>query len=403
MIACVGLGKMGAVLAERLVAAGYDVCGFDISPEARLRFTRAGGRAVTSSTAAIAGADAVVLCLPDAAAVEQVVLDALASVEPLPALWVDCTSSLPAVTRRVGERLRNVGSVLVDAPVTGGVVGAREGTLTAMVGGDPPDYERARSLLECFAARVLPAGPLGSGHAVKAINNALSSAALIATAEIAVAGRSLGYPPEATIEQVNRTVARSQNSEVKYPRDVLPGRYESGFTIGLMRKDVATACELTRDLPLPLTAVQRALWRTAWAELGPDEDFTRVYELVVRWSGEQAATPVDDLSAWLCDALAGVLAIAARESLALAREVGLDRIAALAIVNVGSGRNEFTRLAQTPGNAAGRTIADALDALDLVFSAADVAAPISRLAAELLRGAAREFGRGGDLAALVAP
>ena len=403
MIACLGLGKMGAALAERLVAAGHDVCGFDISPEARARFTRAGGRVATSPVAASAAADAVVLCLPDAAAMEEVVLEVLGAAQPVPALWVDCTSSLPTVTRRLGERLRSYGGVLVDAPVSGGVAGARAGALTAMVGGEPADRERARPLLDSFAARVLAAGPLGCGHAVKAINNALSSASLVATAEIVVAGRALGYPLAGTIDRVNRSIARSQNSEVKYPRDVLPGRYASGFTIALMAKDVATACALAQDAPVPLTALQRALWRAAGAELGPGEDFTRVHELAAQWSGEQTGAPDGDPPARLCDALAGVLAIAARELLALAGEIGLDRAAALAILNAGSGRSEFTRLAEAPNETAGRTIADALAAIDDLLAAADVAAPVSRLAAELLRGAARELGAGRELAALVAP
>jgi 3-hydroxyisobutyrate dehydrogenase len=402
MVACLGLGKMGAVLAERLVAAGHDVCGYDISAEARDHAARSGATVADSTTGACADADAVVLCLPDAAAVEAVVLQVIATVTRPPPLWIDCTSSHPAVTRRLGERLRAAGAVLVDAPVTGGVVGARSATLTAMVGGEPADVERARPLLESFASRILAAGPLGAAHAAKAINNALSSASLVATAETATAARAPGQRLAATIAAINGSVARSQNSEVKYPRDVLPGRYASGFAIGLMAKDVATACALTGDVPVPLTAVQRGPWRAAQVELGQSEDFTRIHELVARWSGDHASgRGVGD--AQVGDALAGVLAIATGELLRVAHAIGLDRAAVLAIVNAGSGRNELTRLAEQPQPASGRSIADAVAALDELLSTSTAAAPVSRLAAELLRDVARDRGDARDLADLLIP
>jgi 3-hydroxyisobutyrate dehydrogenase len=359
---------MGAALAERLVAGGHDVCGFDLDPGARAQLADAGGRAAESAEEACAGADAVVLCLPDARAVRAVTEQVLAH-GAVPELWIDCTSSLPAVTRELGGRLAEAGAALVDAPVTGGVAGARDGALTAMVGGDAGARERARPLLECFAARVLPAGSLGAGHAVKAINNALSSASLIATAEV-----TAGRPLETTVEQINANLARSQNSEVKYVREVVTGRYGSGFTVGLMGKDVATACALSEDVPLPLITLLRALWRIAEAELGPTEDFTCIHQLAERWSAPRTSD-ADPLPA-----LAGVLAAAAREALMLIASLGLDREAALAIINTGSGRSEFTRLAADP-RPSGLTTGAALEALDGLLSAHNSAAPFCRVAA----------------------
>jgi 3-hydroxyisobutyrate dehydrogenase len=390
-VACLGLGNMGAVLAERLLAAGHDVCGFDLSRDARDRLEGAGGRVATSAPAAAADAEAVVLCLPNAGIVEAVVAEVLDTSDAVPPLWIDCTSSLPVVTRRVGARLGERDGALVDAPVTGGVAGAREGALTAMVGGEPADCERARPFLECFAARVLPAGPLGAGHAVKAINNALSSASLVATAELTAAA---GRPLQETVERINDSLARSQNSEVKFVRDIVPGRYASGFAVGLMGKDVATACALSDAVPLPLMSLLRALWRVVETELGAGADFTRVYELVERWSPEPAGR--EDLA--VPDALAGVLALAAREALSLSGALGLDREAALTIVNAGSGRSELTRLAECP-SPVGLTVGTALGALDTVLSAPEVAAPFSRLAEEGLR----DLDPDADLAALVTP
>jgi 3-hydroxyisobutyrate dehydrogenase len=401
VIACIGLGKMGAALAERLVADGHEVRGFDLAPAARQHLADAGGRSADSAAAACAGADTVLLCLPDASAVEAVAEEVLSAGAPLPGLWIDCTSSLPVVTRRVGRRLAEAGSVLVDAPVTGGVAGARDGALTAMVGGDREAQERARPVLACFAARVLPAGPLGAGHAVKAINNMLSSASLWATAEITAAAQAFGHPLAETVAHLNAGLARSQNSEVKFVRDVVPGRYASGFTVGLMAKDVATACTLSGEVALPLAALQRALWCVAVTELGPAQDFTRVFELADRWTPDKApATTLD--AARTSEALAGLLAVATAEALALIDALDLDRSAALAIINAGSGRNELTRLAagdrdRPPGRAVGASLA----ALDELLSATAAAAPVARLGAELLRRAARDLGNDTDLAALV--
>src|SRR6266542_2488736 len=228
-LALIGTGRMGTPIAARLRAAGHRLVLYDGAPEARERLARDGFEVAPDPAAAARGAEMMLLCLPDAAAVTSVVRHL-----PEVPLLVDLTSSLPSVTRGLGRRM-------VDAPVSGGVSGATAGSLTAMVGGEPDLVAAARPVLAAFASQVLHAGGLGAGHAAKALNNALSAVALSATSEAVAAARGAAHRPEGTIKRINAGLGRTQNSEVKFPRDILPARYASGFTAGLMLKDVGIA------------------------------------------------------------------------------------------------------------------------------------------------------------------
>ena len=324
MIALAGVGRMGAPIAQRIAAAGFAVRPYDVAPEPRARF----GVKFDSLAEAAGGCEFVLLCLPDAVAVEAAVAD-LTAAQPPPQLVVDLTSSVPEVTRRLGASLaeREVG--LIDAPMSGGVAGAREGSLTVMVGGPPDLLERARPVLSTFAARIFWAGGLGSGHAVKAINNTLSAVSLVAAAQALKAARE---PEAEALAYFNTHRGRSQNSEVKFPRDILPRTFAAGFTIGLMRKDVGIALGMGRSLPV--TREIHDLLGRAQDRLGADADFTRIFEIV-----EAApAASLEELDAGIyaaCDA-------SARELVELAGEAGLGRDRALEIINASTGRSQAT-------------------------------------------------------------
>jgi 3-hydroxyisobutyrate dehydrogenase len=315
---------MGGAIAERLLAAGLELRPFDLAPGPRKRF----GVRLDSLADAAAGCDIVLLCLPDAVAVEAAVDDLLRA-SPLPALVVDLTSSVPEVTRRLGTKLGARGAGLIDAPMSGGVAGAREGRLTVMAGGPPELLERARPILATFAERIFWAGDLGSGHAVKAINNTLSAVSLVATSQALKAA----HEDEAeALAYFNSHHGRSQNSEVKFPRDILPRTFSAGFTVGLMRKDVGIALAMGDDLPITHAACE--LLERAAAQLGADADFTRIFEFVQPWPG----AGLEELDARIystCEA-------AAKELLDLAASVGLDRGRALEIINASTGRSQAT-------------------------------------------------------------
>src|SRR4051812_47688159 len=188
----VGLGNMGLPMAERLIAAGFDVAGYDVSPAARERAGESGVDVHESVAAAVQSADGVILMLPNSDVVESVLHDpdVVAALRPGTTV-VDMSSSEPLRTQQLAEALSARDVRLVDAPVSGGVNGARAGKLTVMIGGARSDVARATPWLEPLG-RLVPTGQVGSGHAVKALNNLLSATHLLATSEAILTGEKLG-------------------------------------------------------------------------------------------------------------------------------------------------------------------------------------------------------------------
>ncbi|MEO3860330.1 NAD(P)-dependent oxidoreductase [Acrocarpospora sp. B8E8] len=277
----VGLGRMGLPMAARLVSAGFRVRAYDIS--------RPEGIDVTGDVTEVAeGAGAVVLMLPDSDAVEAVLEDAglLAAVAPGTVL-IDMGSSQPLRTRALAARAAERGVRLVDAPVSGGVKGAVDGTLTIMAGGDQDDLDRVRPILETLGSRVLRLGPVGAGHALKALNNLMSATHLLITAEALLAGQRFGLDPETMLAAVNGSSGRSGSTENKWPNFVLPGTFDSGFGLRLMLKDMRIAVDLAEATGVA-SRLGRAcadLWADAAEHLPPAADHTEI----VRWLRENTA------------------------------------------------------------------------------------------------------------------
>jgi 3-hydroxyisobutyrate dehydrogenase len=286
----VGLGRMGAPMVGRLMAAGRAVRAYDVDEQARRAATEAGARAVDSLAGVAAGASVVILMLPSSAVVEGVLrvgglLDAL---EPGTVL-VDMGSSQPLSSRAVAEEAAARGVAFVDAPVSGGVSGAEAGTLTIMAGGAAEDLARVRPLLDELGRSVVHAGPVGAGHALKAFNNLLSAAHLLATSEAVLAGRRFGLDPAVMLDAINTSSGRSGSTEVKWPKFILPGSYDSGFGLGLMLKDMRIAVELAQAQGQPVELGRAAvdLWARAAEDLPADADHTEI----ARWlekNGDQA-------------------------------------------------------------------------------------------------------------------
>ena len=176
------------------------------------------------------------------------------------------------------------GVELVDAPVSGGVGGAQNGTLTIMVGGSQANVALVSPVLEKLGT-VRHAGPVGSGHAIKALNNLISATHLWITSEAMVAGQRFGLQPEVMLEIINGSSGKSGSSENKWPKFILPGTFDSGFGLRLMLKDMRTATALAEQLNAPIglgdAAVER--WAEAADDLAPDADHTEV----AKWLGEE--------------------------------------------------------------------------------------------------------------------
>jgi len=190
------------------------------------------------------------------------------------------SSSEPLRTRALAASLADTGRVLVVAPVSGGVSGARAGTLAVMVGG-PDDVVADLEPLLAAMGRPRHVGPVGAGHALKALNNLMSAAHLLASSEALLTGQRFGLDPAVMLEAVNGSSGRSGSTENKWPNFVLPGTFDSGFALALMLKDIRIALGLAEatGAPSALTARTVELWADAAAELGPDADHTEI----VRW------------------------------------------------------------------------------------------------------------------------
>src|SRR5579884_2215557 len=371
-IALAGVGRMGSAIAERLRAAGHRLSLYDpvLAP---------GGEVRESLAAAAREAEVVLLSLPDAAAVESSLSGLVEARPPV----VDLTSSLPRTTRRMAAELAPLGVAFIDCPLSGGVAGARAGTLTAMAGGDPELLERVRPVLAAFASTIRWAGPLGAGHATKALNNALSAVSLTGTAELLVTAVAYGVDEEEAVRAVNQGPARSQNSEVKYPRDVLSRSYAAGFSAGLMEKDVATALAIAaaHAVPAPLLSGTLETWREATREMGPQADFTRVHAVIATRSVSRPGSREGFSLEVLCRALAGLNLIATREAMRIADAEGLDPVRLLDIVNASTGRSEATRSAGV-GEVDRLALAQARE----LAAQAGIWAPLTELGAALSAG-----------------
>jgi 3-hydroxyisobutyrate dehydrogenase len=279
----VGVGRMGAPMA-RLYAAEHETVLLDRDHAFADALGNEIGCAVAAGVSEVPDAvDTAILMLPSSTVVEAVLLEEglLARVPP-GGLVIDMGSSVPASTRRMSAAAAERGVGYVDAPVSGGVAKARTGQLTIIVGGETADVERARPHIERFGSNVHHVGPSGAGHAAKALNNLASASNLTAAAEVLTVARTFGIAPEAMVEVLNSSTGRSQASEVKYPKHVLTGAWDSGFAMDLMIKDLDIALELARDqgATTPVTASARdAAVRAREALGGAGLDHTEV----ARW------------------------------------------------------------------------------------------------------------------------
>lgn len=202
-------------------------------------------------------------------------------------LVIDCTSGDPERSRQIAGRLRERGVALVDAPVSGGVVGAEAGTLTAMVGAEGEDFDRARGVLEVFCSTILHVGPIGAGHALKAVSNAILASNIIAVAEGMTAAVKAGVPAATALEVLNASNARSFASMELVPQRALTRAWPKTFKLALLDKDVKNALAVIDDAGLEarLLRTVSALLSEARTELGEEADHVEVVKLVEQEAG----------------------------------------------------------------------------------------------------------------------
>jgi 3-hydroxyisobutyrate dehydrogenase len=281
----VGIGNMGWPMAANLVRGGLAVSVFDIAPERARRFAdEHQARAVTSLRELGRGAEAIVTMLPTGKEVRAALLEmeggALAANLKPGSLVIDMSSADPVGTREIGKELAAKGIRFIDAPVSGGVPRATDGTLAIMIGGDASAVAAARPVLERMGTKLFAVGGLGCGHAMKCLNNFMAATNFAAATEAMRVGREFGLDPAVMFDVINVSTGRSFTSENVIVQHVLTGRFGSGFAVGLLAKDVKIASDLAEQIGIdnPIGRLTRDLYAEARDALGADQDHSRAAE-----------------------------------------------------------------------------------------------------------------------------
>ena len=288
-VSFLGLGAIGWPMAAHL--AGRDSLTIWNRTAERAREFASTHKAVVAHTPreAAATAEVVITCLPTSREVE-VLLDGPDGLEQgltSGGLLIDCTSGDPATSRRIARRLAARGVAFADAPVSGGVSGAEAGTLTIMIGADSATYDRARPILSAFGKRIDHLGPVGAGHAMKAVNNALLAVNLIALGEGLSGLVKAGVSARTAVDVLNASSGRSFASESLVPERVLTGHWPQTFRLALLDKDVGIALTFLQDTGMlsPLLEIAARLLAGARAELGESADHVEVIRWIERRAG----------------------------------------------------------------------------------------------------------------------
>jgi 3-hydroxyisobutyrate dehydrogenase len=203
---------------------------------------------------------------------------------------VDMSSSDPATTRKLARMLAAKGVAMVDAPVSGAVAKARDGTLAIMVGGHEADIARVRPVLEKMGTEIFHCGELGAGHATKALNNYLGAAGTIAGFEALLIGKAFGLEPKTLVDVINASTGKNSTTERKIPQQILTKAFASGFKLALMSKDVGIAARLSDDTGVPAPYLKQTLrhWRDAERALPAGADHTEIYKYLERLTRRRA-------------------------------------------------------------------------------------------------------------------
>lgn len=286
-IGFVGTGKMGVPMIARLIGAGIEVQAYDVNSDALAACQQETGCDTVNSLGAVSeGVDTVITMLPTGAIVRKAVLgdggQGVADTLAEGAYVIDMSSSAPWETEQLAHDLAARGITLVDAPVSGGVKRAIDGSLAVFIGGSDEAFARVSPLLEPIGKHRFHAGGTAAGHTTKALNNILSATTVAISTEVVRIAEASGLNPETFVDIVNASTGVSNATLNKMKQFVLSGTYGSGFTLGLMQKDVGIARELAdrSKLDVPVAFYVADMWRQALEELGGDVDHT-AYDKII--------------------------------------------------------------------------------------------------------------------------
>jgi 3-hydroxyisobutyrate dehydrogenase len=289
-IAFLGLGDIGGLIAAHLVREPFSLVVWNRTASKADRFAREHkARVAPTPAAAVKDADVVITCLPSSVEVEAVLHGDNGMLSSLRsgAVLIDCTSGDPPTSRSIAAELRERGVDFIDAPVSGGTIAAKSGSLTVMWGGDAAVFERVRPVIEAFGKKIVHAGPVGSGDALKAVNNALLAVHILSTAEGLAVLVKAGVDPKVALEVINASSGRSNSSENLIPQRVLTRAFPRTFRLALLDKDIGIASVLAEDLHArtPLISLAARRFHEAREKLGEEADHVEAVKMVEEENG----------------------------------------------------------------------------------------------------------------------
>jgi len=287
-IAFVGLGLMGVPMAKNLLKAGYQIAGFDLNQEVAVKFSgEKRFQFVSSPEQAIQDANLTILMLPDSAIIDTLLWGSNGSAGIATQLrknsyLIDMSSSSPISSKENNQKLEKLGIQFIDAPVSGGVKKAIDGSLAIIVGGKKEYFEEVHPLLECMGKSIVHVGDAGAAHAVKALNNYVSAAGLIAASEALNAAKRFGLDPHVVNQVFNASTGRNNTTENKVENFMLNDAFNSGFSLALMRKDVQIALNFIENMNCYANLAKQCVLTAKEADekLGKGADHTAMFDYV---------------------------------------------------------------------------------------------------------------------------
>ena len=285
----VGVGRMGGPMASRLLDAGYRLCVYDLSEAATAPLVARGAELAASPAEVASMADIVLVSLPTPDVVRQVVLGSNGGVinGSKIRLVIDLSTTGPSVATEVAAQLAERRIGWVDAPVSGGVTGAKAGTLAVMVSCPKPALAEIETILKVFGRLFHTGEKPGLAQSAKLANNLLAATAIVATSEAMAMGVKAGLDAKVLIDIINASSGRNSATQDKFPRAVLPGTFDFGFTTALSYKDVRLCIEEAEAMGIPMVvgAAVRQMLAVTKARFGADSDFTFVAKVLEEWAG----------------------------------------------------------------------------------------------------------------------
>ena len=295
----IGVGNMGNPMASNVLKAGFPMTVYDRNPQAMENLLQAGARRATSASEVVEGSELVLTSLPASPDVEAVYLEPGGLVESAKpgAILIDLSSVLPSTPRKIEPRARARGVHFLEAPVSGGVTGARAATLTIMVGGDPEVLTRAQPVLRAIGPNIFHVGPVGAGNTVKAINNMMACVNALAMMEGVALGVKAGLDPM-TIYEVVKASSGGSKALDRIPNALIPRKFEPGFKVQLMNKDLETFTTIAKELHVPVSFanVAQQFQQAAMAAGLADHDTSAVVTIIERLAAVEVSRPEQPLS-----------------------------------------------------------------------------------------------------------